>query len=339
MPDSPQIRTVPPRLIAADGRPVTGIFSAPIPDLNYRDFQPPGKRGRVSPWRIKRWQYLGAVSPEVIVGAAVVSLGYLGNAFFYLFDRTRRELIAAERMAPLGRGIEFGSNGIEGAVRFAAGRDRLTLTNDPAGGRRLSAEFGGARVEAEFADRREPLVCVTRVGYAGFNYTLKQAGLPAAGKVSARGREWTLDPERAFGVVDYTTGRLGRETFWNWASAGGRDEAGNLIGINLVLGVNESGFTENAVWIGDKLVKVDTVNFEYDDRDRLRPWRIQSADGRVDLRFEPEGERGQDLDLIVLASKFHQLFGRFRGELHDPQGTVHRVAELSGYTEEHYARW
>ena len=334
------ISSAPLKLIDENGKPSIGVFDSPIPELNFLEFKPPPRHRRVSPNRIKRWEYLGLVSEELVVGAAVVSLHFFGNVFFYVFERKLSKLREFSFMAPLCRGLSFDSNGVAGTVSFHKGKNRVVMENDRAGARhRLAVEMGGLRVAAEFADRQPPLVCATRVGYFGFNYTLKLAGLPVSGELVLPDKKYQLDPANTFGVIDYTTGCLARETFWNWAAAGGKDESGERIGLNLVQGVNDTGVTENAFWVGERLVKVDTVSFDYDDRNILAPWRIHSWDGKVDLRFSPEGERFQNLDLWLMASRFHQPFGNFSGALIDDAGVKHTVRDLSGYTEEHFARW
>lgn len=182
------------------------------------------------------------------------------------------------------------------------------------------------------------MICLTRVGLKGFNYTHKEAGLRVCGRLHWQGRIWEVEEETAFGVLDYTLGLPPRQTFWNWAAGGGKDRQGNRIGFNLVQGINETGFTENAFWINDRLVKTDTVDFSYDDLDLLKPWRIHSGDGRVRLRFLPEGKRSAHTQAIFLASRFHQPFGLFSGSLND--GTRDYALEsVYGFTEEHWAKW
>lgn len=329
--------SAPARLIDGRGRPCVGVFAEPIADLNARDFIRPGSSRPVRPSRLKSWEYIGVAGPEVIVGGAAVMLGPISNVFFYVFDRKDKRLVERSIILPLGRGLRMASNGIAGEIGFEKGGSRLLLRNDRNVGRHvLEVDLPGASVRAELADHKEPLSCVTRTGFHGFNYTLKLAGMPAAGEVVVGGRKIGLAEH--FGVIDFTVGCLARQTFWNWASGGGRDGDGNIVGINLVQGVNETGFTENAFWLGDHLVKVDTVDFAYDDRDILRPWKIRSYDGRVDLSFTPEGERSEDVNALIMASRFHQPFGQFHGTLTDDQGVRHEV-EMSGYTEEHYAKW
>ncbi|MEI7591067.1 MAG: DUF2804 family protein, partial [Deltaproteobacteria bacterium] len=136
----------------------------------------------------------------------------------------------------------------------------------------------------------------------------------------------------------YTVGHLARNTFWNWAAGGGFDSKGNRIGFNLVQGVNETGRTENAVWINDKLIKVSVMDFIYDDMDILKPWRIVSDDGKIDLSFMPEGERCADENFAVIVSKFRQPFGVFSGMIADGSN-CYTFEKVFGFAEEHFAKW
>ncbi len=334
------IQSAPRELIDHDGCIRTGIYSSPIENLNYLDFRIPGTRETVPPSRIKRWEYIGIVSEDFIIGGAIVSLHFLGNVFCYIFDRRKKSLRQYSAIAPLCRGIDFSSNGASGRILYEKGKSRVLIENDRGSGRhRMELAFDGFDLTAELKDNGQPLVYASRVGHKGFNYTLKTAGLPAEGTLQVAGKKYVLGMPEAFGVIDFTTGSLARETFWNWASGGGRDAAGNIIGINFVQGINETGVTENAFWIEGRVVKTDTLTFSYDDLNILAPWRIRSWDGKVDLAFAPEGERHEDLDLFLIASKFHQPFGSFSGALTDDAGVAHILENFSGFTEEHFARW
>jgi Domain of unknown function (DUF2804), C-terminal/Domain of unknown function (DUF2804), N-terminal len=333
------IEKAPLSLIDESGNANIGIFDEPITNLNYLDFVRPGGK-KVSASRIKRWEYIGLASDKIILGGAVVSLHYLANVFFYVYERDNGKLTEFNFMAPLCRGVDFSSNGATGKISFEKGKQHVIIENDRASGKHnFDVSLNGLKVKAELEDNKHPMVCVSRVGFSGYNYTLKVAGMPTEASIEINSRKLKLTRDEAFGVIDYTTGCLARETFWNWASGGGTDTKGNVLGINLVLGVNESGVTENAFWIGDKMVKVDTVRFDYNRQNILDPWHIHSWDGRVDLTFAPEGQRFENLNLGVMASKFHQPFGKFEGVLTDEAGKKHTLKDFYGYTEEHFARW
>jgi hypothetical protein len=332
-------------LIGIDGRPRFGIYREPLTSLNLDDFRPYGAKdgassakSRILKYRIKRWEYLGICNSDIIFGIAVVRLGYMCNLFAYLFDRRSARISEYNIITPGGGAAIFEGTSLTGEITFESGKTALRMTSGP---ETITVE-GSIKeelsVSLSFRKYREPLVCLTRVGLKGFNYTHKEAGIPVRGTIRHKGVSWDIQEEQSFGVRDYTLGFLARQTFWNWASGGGMDKEGNRIGFNLVQGVNETGFTENVFWVNGRLVKTDVVDFRYDDLDLLKPWHIESNDGRVRLRFLPAGRRSADIHAGLIVSKFHQPFGRFEGTLRDGD----RICELqnvSGFTEEHYAKW
>jgi hypothetical protein len=332
-------------LIGLDGRPHFGIYDSPLASLNLEDFRPYGAkdqassvRSRILKYRIKRWEYLGLCSSDIIFGMAIVSLGYMCNLFAYFFDRQSARISEYHILTPGGGAAVFTGSSGRGGVTFKSGKTAVRMTSDPEAVIVSGTIKKELSVNLTFQKYAEPLVCLTRVGLKGFNYTHKEAGIPVQGTIRLKGKTWDIQKESAFGVRDYTLGCLARQTFWNWASGGGMDRQGNRIGFNLVQGINETGFTENAFWVNGRVVKTDVVDFRYDDLDLLKPWCIESNDGRVRLRFLPEGKRSADIHAGLIVSKFHQPFGRFEGSLRDGD-QIRELQTVSGFTEEHYAKW
>jgi len=332
-------------LIGIDGRPRFGIYSGPLTFLNLDDFRPYGAkdgasstRSRILKYRIKRWEYLGICDKDIVFGMAVVRLGYMCNLFAYLYDRRNARISEYNILTPGGGAASFAGSSQTGGVTFKSGKMVVRMTSDPESITVEGSIKGELSVSLSFDKYEEPLVCLTRVGLNGFNYTHKEAGIPVRGTIRHKGETWDIREEQSFGVRDYTLGYLSRQTFWNWASGGGMDKEENRIGFNLVQGVNETGYTENAFWVNGRIVKTDVVDFRYDDLDMLKPWRIESNDGRVLLRFLPEGKRSADIHAGLIVSKFHQPFGRFEGTLRDGYH-VWDLQNVSGFTEEHYAKW
>ncbi len=68
-------------------------------------------------------------------------------------------------------------------------------------------------------------------------------------------------------------------------------------------------------------------------------WSVRSADGAVDLRFQPRGERAEDVNYLLLSSRYRQPFGTFSGHLRDARGRAVEVEGLPGVTEDHAALW
>ena len=331
-------------LIGPGGRPRFGIYRKPFADLSLDLFRPYGREGYractgfIKSCRIKRWQYLGACSDDVVFGLAIVGLGYLSNMFAYVYDRNSKSFSEWNVIQPLGAGTFFEGSSLDGRIRFNKGTSSVVMRNE-AEIMTLSASWGkDLAAELRFVRGRETLNTVTRVGFAGFNYTTKEAGLPVEGTVTVKGRTFSIQKERASGVLDYTVGHLARHTFWNWASGGGFDTSGKRLGFNLVQGVNETGYTENVFWIDGRMIKTDTIDFIYDDLNILGQWRLTSSDGKVNLIFHPEGERKMDLNAGFILTRFHQPFGRFEGYFSDGTATW-TLGKVFGFTEEHASKW
>jgi hypothetical protein len=332
-------------LIGIDGRPRFGTYREPLTSLNLNDYRPYGvkdgafsDKSRKLKYRIKRWEYLGVCNKNIIFGIAVVQLGYMCNLFAYLFERSSA-MISEYNILTLGGGaVILKGTSLTGEITFKHGKTSVHMRNDPETITVDGSIKGELSVSLSFHKCEEPLVCLTRVGLKGFNYTHKEAGIHVRGTICHKGVTWDFQEDQSYGVLDYTLGYLARQTFWNWASGGGIDKAGNRIGFNLVQGVNETGFTENAFWVNGCIVKTDVVNFQYDDLDLLKLWHVESNDGRVRLQFLPEGKRSANIDAGLIVSKFHQPFGRFEGTLRDGD-QVYELQNVSGFTEEHYAKW
>ena len=230
-------------LIDGQGRPRFGIHAAPLASFNLEDYRPYGLQKSVSlkkrlilRYRIKRWEYLGVCNDDVIFGAAVINLGYMCNFFAYLFDRREKSLREYSIVRPGSGPADFEGTSLSGAVTFAAGNTSLSMISTP-DTVVLEGSIGGElSINLLFRKYDEPLVCLTRVGLRGFNYTHKESGCPVQGEIVHRGRSLTIEPERSFGVCDFTLGHLARNTCWNWASGGGIDKDGNRVGFNCVQG-------------------------------------------------------------------------------------------------------
>ncbi|RPJ17119.1 MAG: DUF2804 domain-containing protein [Desulfobacteraceae bacterium] len=333
------------RLIGLNGRPVFGIRKSTVLSFNLSDLRIYGKNKtdgilkRFITWfRIKRWQYLGVCNDKIIFGAAIVNLGYMTNMFCYIFDRKAGKIVQFDAITPSGKAGLFEGSFQNGSAIFKNGKASLSFINRPESVLAKISVKGKLDAELHFLKLTEPLCCTSRVGLDGFNYTHKEAGIPVTGNVTFRGSGYEIAENESSGVIDYTLGYLARHTFWNWASGGGFDEAGNRVGFNLVQGVNETGFTENAFWINGNMIKTDVIDFQYSDLNLLDKWRIVSNDGKINLSFYPEGERSADINTGLIASRFHQPFGRFEGILSDG-GKTWKINNAAGFTEEHYAKW
>jgi hypothetical protein len=125
-------------------------------------------------------------------------------------------------------------------------------------------------------------------------------------------------------IVDESAGYHDRHTSWRWSAGVGVAEDGTPVAWNLVDGIHDApGASERRVWRDGEAVEVDPVEFAPD---------LSRVAG---MSFTPWAERSENLNLLVVRSRYRQPFGSFNGRL--PDGT--RLREGYGVMEEHDALW
>ncbi|MBI3768497.1 MAG: DUF2804 domain-containing protein [Deltaproteobacteria bacterium] len=348
------------RLVDAAGDVRLGIFDAPVLEVNYRDYaltdpfgRPAGRLARR--FGFNQFQFLGALSEELVFGCAITDLKYVGTAFAYCYEPATRRFAEWSFTQPLARATRFTQTPETGTCVFAARKARITMTGDAnPSRRRLVATVGAARagdaataggalaIDAVFhedAPPIEPMRICTRAGATGWVYARKTAGQRLTGALTWEGRTFDLGAMPIHGHHDWSAGYMRRHTFWNWGCLAGALADGRVVGMNVSCGVNETSFTENCFWLDGRLHKLDTVAFAYDRRDLMRPWRVSSYDGRLALEFHPEGRHAERINARIVASNFNQLFGRYRGSLTTGGGERVTIDDMLGYMESHYAKW
>ncbi len=288
-------------------------------------------------WRklhLKTWHYASIANEACVVAVAIIDVGIAASAFAYIFDRRARRLLTNLSATTLPGASRFTDCAGPGASStFKAGKLRLAI--ERATGSSAWAIHGtgpdGFTIEASLdtTSAPAPLCAIADIPGGVANCTHKTVGLAARGFVASNGVRFELND--GTGAFDHTHGLLARDTRWRWASA-----TSPGLSLNLVEGFN--GPVENVVWVGDELVPVGPVTFDYDRKDTLRPWTIRSADGVLDLVFTPEGERREDKNLVIAKSWYVQPIGSFRGVLRRPDRLPLDIA-LVGVTEDHIAKW
>ena len=106
-----------------------GIFSEPITEVNYRDYalttpfgRPAGRWARH--FGFNQFQFLGALSEELVFGCAIADIKYVGTAFMYLYEPSTRRLVEHSFRVPLGWGSVSTNRPKPGARRSDRGAPR-----------------------------------------------------------------------------------------------------------------------------------------------------------------------------------------------------------------------
>lgn len=290
-----------------------------------------------------QFQFIGLTSEALIAGIAIIDLKWIGSAFVYVYDLKTHELYERSFLQPFATSTIVEPKPDTGTSRFVSRRCKVEMAANGDGSERYLHVDVGDDVAldvtlfqpADFV----PLRICSKAGYAGWVYTQKAASLAAEGSLRVGGKAYTLARDNAHASCDWSCGFMRRETAWNWACFSGRSAHGRSVGLNLAAGVNETGVTENCLWVDGQLTKLGMAVFDFERYKPEAPWHVETTDGLVDLSFQPCGKRQEKINAVFMASNFKQMFGHFRGYITDRAGNKIDVERIPGFMEDHYAKW
>lgn len=327
-----------------DGSVNWGWSRVPVYSLNLEKARFMKLKG-LQRYRTKKWDYYYVFTDEYFFSITLADLGYAGMAFVYIYDYSHGSIIEDSLVIPFASGFVMSRSSGVGRTSFENKRIKVVFDVDESS-RHIVLNYPGFNkgqgLEADFVllqDRDLESICVaTPIENGRMNYTRKICCMGAKGHIKQGDSMKELDPERDLGGLDWSRGFLATTTFWNWCCASACQD-GHRIGLNLCFGLNDTRDTENAFFIDNRCYKVDTVKFDYDEKDRMKEWHVTSSDGRVDLKFTPEIERIAKTDIKIVKSEVHQMFGRYSGHLLMDGSLIFKVDGIRGAIEDHHATW
>jgi hypothetical protein len=141
-----------------------------------------------------------------------------------------------------------------------------------------------------------------------------------------------FDPARDLAVLDEHRSFLPYQTRWLWGTFAhiGLD---GPVGANFISRAGGAADPEEScIWTPHATEPLDDVSFAPESAGLLSAWRMWSADGRLDVVFEPDGRKDVKHQLLLAAIDYFQLFGRYTGTLRSAERThilpgVHGVCE------------
>jgi hypothetical protein len=348
-----ELKETPARMVVDGEVAEYGAFNEPFREVNLLDVDLE-IGGRQVPralrdYRLKEWEHFGIVNEEYYFGMVIFDAKFMGTSFFYAYNRKTGDFFEHARTSvggPLRVARElwhgecyyrhFGYS-MEFDNRLDSGMHRLRA--------QIKGKSGKPSIEAEIfvledLERYQPLVQVSPVASNRPLYTHKTV-CPVEGKVVLGGREVVLDPERDVSLMDVQKTYYPYNTFWKWATFGGYDSSGRLIGMNACQNfiTRDEEYNENCTWVDGRISLLSAARFLFDEKALLEPWKLTTTGGELDLNFRPEGERVGKVNIGVLMSNFHQPFGKFDGKIIGPAGAKLEVEGPFGLCEHHLARF
>ncbi len=288
--------------------------------------------------RNKRWEHWAVTTPTHVLALTIAHLDYACVCTLYTLVRDTGETIVAEKMLPMGGGVELPGTLGEGRAYAKFGEFLLRADEVPSG-TRLRGRAG--RVAFDIVAHRpsghESLAVVVPWSERTFQYTVKDVARPATGSIWIDDQLVDISGPDSFATLDHGRGRWPSTVQWQWGVGAGRS-AGRILGLQLGgTWTDGSGSTENAVLVGGRLHKISQeLLWSFDRDDPMRPWRVD-GDG-IALEFRPFHVRRARTDLKLLSNDTVQPFGHWYGQVDTPDVSV-RLDGLTGWAEDVRNRW
>jgi len=339
-------------IIGPDNKVNYGCIDGPV-NFNYQDFILKNFSGKTAGSLKKRFtfhkfNYMGIISNNFLIGIGTVSLGYAYNVFVYYYDYEHGIVYEFDR-----KGVRDGKTLIippdpdVHTIKFSKRKNSLKINK--------SFNKNSLEVDLDFENRltlngvfsyglksHNPLRVLNPSEPTLWTFTEKCSPLlPESLSIVLDGKEADFDIKKTAMLYDWTGGYLRRKTDWYWAAFAGTlsDKNRTTIGLNLAALVNESFYSENAFWINNKRTRVQRCIYDYHPEDPYRPWHIWDEAGTVDITFIPKGERKENFNVIVAKTIFRQFVGTFEGTLKPEGGKPVKFSNIHGFTELHRAKW
>ena len=307
---------------------------------------------RVSPMRIKEWDYYLITDGHVGLALTIADNGYMGldSVSFLDFDEGWEQTKSPMRLFPMGK-TGLPESSADGASEIARGGSAMAFYHED-GARRLSFHMDrfldGDAIEGIVTlsgAPEESMVIATPFDKPGhFYYNQKINCMRAEGWITLGKRRIELTPDRFFGVLDWGRGVWTYHNTWYWGSASGELD-GVPFGWNIGYGFgNTAAASENVLFYDGRIHKLGTVEFHIpkDEKGRnayLNVWNFTSDDNRFYMDFTPVLDRSALTSAIIIKSDQHQVFGRFTGRVTLDDGTVLPVRDFFGFAEKVENKW
>jgi len=296
--------------------------------------------------RKKRWHYWCVTNDDYVFSATIADLDYAGLVIVYFINLHTGEKEQSARVIPFAQGMNM-SDGVNEDITYESKRFGVSFKQleNAVSIDVFVKTLIGKDIEASFIVTRPPehetLNVVVPWSSNKYQYTSKQNTLPAKGKVTYGNDRFEFPEANSFACLDYGHGVWPYDSEWNWGSASGY-QGGHLIGLNLggkwTVG---TGSTENGFCIDGRLFKIsEELEWLYNRKQfKNIPWRIKSVNSdAVDLTFVPRFENRSIINLVIITSHVHQLFGHYEGII-KAGGKTYIIDKLVGWAEEHLAHW
>lgn len=303
---------------------------------------------RAPRFRIKEWDYYLIMGGDFGVALTISDDGYIGLqsvSLLLLGDNPWEHTETVLNAFPMGK-LKLPEDSSQGITEYKD--KRLQMRFVPENGKRhLTCHFDnffeGKTFECDITlqqpDMDTLVIATPWPKKHHFYYNQKINCMRASGYASFDGKTYRFDPEKDFGTLDWGRGVWTYDNTWHWGSGNGIVD-GHDFGFNVGYGFGDtSKASENILFCDGVGHKIDDVTFHIPESSWTDPWKLTSSDGHFEMDFVPILDRAAKIDVKVIVTDQHQVFGRLSGKAVLDDGTVLNVKDLLCFFEKVHNRY
>lgn len=296
-------------------------------------------------WRLKEWEHYTIQGPDFALGLTMADIYFVTFIGLEVIDYRTQTIIT-------GYDVQLGSKGNfpltpYGLTRYQHKNTSLSIEfvdNTRVFKLRLPKASDGLPLSADIVLSQDPkmenMASTVPFSQPGrFFYENKIFAMPAEGEVRVGGTTRRFEPKTAHSILDWGRGIWPYGTDWTWGQAAG--QAGDRrIGFNIGDGYGDnSQGTVNVQLIDGAIHKLNQVSWRYDLKDKTKPWRMTSDDGRFEATLNPLYVQDLKVNLGLLKFVVKKMHGHYSGKLTQDDGRVIEFSDLLGFAEVASQKW
>ncbi|GAF52860.1 LOW QUALITY PROTEIN: hypothetical protein JCM18900_11405 [Psychrobacter sp. JCM 18900] len=257
-----------------NGQPTFGIFSQ-VKSINYLDYHShlisqkslPNWRKELKATNSASFRYS---SPRYRVCLALATIKLATSAFVYIYNEDTQQLEVCEALQPLTHHTHLDGDGYQGQMAFTHTKLSVTLDFSPAQ-MTIALDSQYVAITAALARSVQPLAICTPTGRRGWTFTQKEPLTALSGYLLIKSNSAVNTPDArpqkitftdaTIANLDWTLGYMRHETNWFWSCITSYLSDGRHFLLNLSMGVNETGASENACWLDGQIFYLPPVMF------------------------------------------------------------------------------
>ena len=297
-------------------------------------------------WRIKEWDYYLILADKHAVAFTLSDDGYIGmqSASLLVFDEKNpwEQTSSILNFFPMGK-YKLPPTSDKGDIRYHDKKLDLDFIKGK-NTRHIFGEYRGFKdgktLKVDITLEQPPMdtmVIATpwKENKKAFYYNQKINCMRASGYAEFDGVRYEFNPETDFGTLDWGRGVWTYDNTWYWGSGNAVIE-GKPFGFNIGYGFGDtSAASENILFYDGKAHKLDDVTFNLPENGSYTdPWTFTSSDGRFEMNFVPILDRAAKIDIKLILSDQHQVFGRMSGRAILDDGQVIELKDCLCFAED-----